>query len=110
MKKQIRRITGLAAVASLALAIGAGSAGAVKPEGIPGGKPADPGSKGKGKAKSNAARACKAERAEIGVDAFREKYGTGKNGKNAFGKCVSSKRKQSGGGTDGDDGGDSGTV
>jgi hypothetical protein len=36
----------------------------------------------------NAAQACKAERA-ADEDAFAEKYGTNKNGKNAFGKCVS---------------------
>ena len=37
----------------------------------------------------NAAHACKAER-DADRDAFAEKYGTNKNGKNAFGKCVSS--------------------
>lgn len=36
----------------------------------------------------NAAQACKAERAE-NADAFAEKYGTNRNKKNAFGKCVS---------------------
>jgi hypothetical protein len=36
----------------------------------------------------NAAKACKAER-DLDEDAFAEKYGTNKNGKNAFGKCVS---------------------
>jgi PKD domain len=40
----------------------------------------------------NAAKECKAER-EDDPDAFKEKYGTNKNGKNAFGKCVSSKSK-----------------
>jgi hypothetical protein len=40
----------------------------------------------------NAAKACKAERAED-PDAFAEEYGTNKNRKNAFGKCVSSKAK-----------------
>ena len=38
----------------------------------------------------NAAQACKAERA-ADPTAFAEKYGTNANGKNAFGKCVSSK-------------------
>ena len=38
----------------------------------------------------NAAKECKAERAED-RDAFKETYGSNKNGKNAFGKCVSSK-------------------
>jgi Tol biopolymer transport system component len=37
----------------------------------------------------NAARFCKAERAFLGDAAFGQKYGTNKNGKNAFGKCVS---------------------
>jgi hypothetical protein len=36
----------------------------------------------------NAAKTCKAEGASIGVDAFATKYGTNKNKKNAFGKCV----------------------
>jgi hypothetical protein len=36
----------------------------------------------------NAARQCKAERRELGVEAFRAKYG---NDRNAFGKCVSKK-------------------
>jgi hypothetical protein len=40
----------------------------------------------------NAAKACKAKRAED-PDAFAEEYGTNKNRKNAFGKCVSSKAK-----------------
>jgi hypothetical protein len=39
----------------------------------------------------NAAKACKAEREEWGVGAFREEYGTNENRRNAFGKCVSSK-------------------
>jgi hypothetical protein len=38
----------------------------------------------------NAAQECRAERA-ADRDAFKETYGTNKNGKNAFGKCVSSK-------------------
>jgi hypothetical protein len=38
----------------------------------------------------NAAKQCAAERAENGA-AFKEEYGTNKNGKNAFGKCVSRK-------------------
>jgi hypothetical protein len=39
-------------------------------------------------ATKNAAQACRAER-DANEDAFAEKYGTNKNGKNAFGKCVS---------------------
>jgi hypothetical protein len=47
----------------------------------------------------NAAKECKAERADADFAAthdgktFQEFYGTGKNGRNAFGKCVSMKAK-----------------
>jgi hypothetical protein len=41
----------------------------------------------------NAAQECKAERAED-TDLFKETYGKNKNGKNAFGKCVSKKARQ----------------
>jgi hypothetical protein len=44
------------------------------------------------KAHSNAAKDCKAERAADPA-AFQQKYGSGKNKKNAFGKCVSQKSK-----------------
>ena len=40
----------------------------------------------------NAAKACKAER-DLNRSAFEQKYGTNKNRRNAFGKCVSSKSK-----------------
>jgi hypothetical protein len=40
-----------------------------------------------------ATKQCRAERAEIGVEAFREKYGTNKGKRNAFGKCVSKTAK-----------------
>jgi hypothetical protein len=40
----------------------------------------------------NAAKACKAERA-ANPAAFTKKYGTNKNGKNAYGKCVSTKAR-----------------
>jgi hypothetical protein len=95
MRKRIQRLAVL--IVSLSLTIGVSGAVAAQPDVTGGGpekgKPQDPGSQGKGKSKANAARACKAERADIGVDAFREKYGTGPNGRNAFGKCVSSQRK-----------------
>jgi hypothetical protein len=39
-------------------------------------------------ATENAAKTCKEERA-LDKDAFADKYGTNKNGKNALGKCVS---------------------
>jgi hypothetical protein len=37
----------------------------------------------------NAADACRAERNEDGVEAFRDNWGENANGANAFGKCVS---------------------
>jgi hypothetical protein len=37
----------------------------------------------------NAAKSCKAERAEMGAGPFREKYGKNASDRNAFGKCVS---------------------
>lgn len=42
----------------------------------------------------NGSQECRAERAELGVDAFRDKYGNNKNKRNAFGKCVSGKRSK----------------
>jgi hypothetical protein len=41
-----------------------------------------------------AAKACAAEREEMGTEAFAEEYGTNANGKNAFGKCVSGKVRE----------------
>ena len=41
------------------------------------------------RARKHAAKECAEEREEIGRQAFRAKYGTNHNGKNAFGKCVS---------------------
>lgn len=41
-----------------------------------------------------ALKACKAERAQIGVVAFKAKYGTGKKHANALGKCVSAQLKK----------------
>lgn len=41
----------------------------------------------------NAAKYCKAVRASKGVEAFQTQYGTNKNKKNAFGKCVSATAK-----------------
>lgn len=37
----------------------------------------------------NAARECRAELEAMGEEAFREQYGTNRNKRNAFGKCVS---------------------
>jgi len=45
-------------------------------------------------AEKNAAKECKAERADIGVEAFKDKYGTNANKANAFGKCVSKLSKE----------------
>jgi hypothetical protein len=46
--------------------------------------------------KTNASKKCKTERGTTasGIAAFNEKYGTNKNKKNAFGKCVSKNAKQ----------------
>lgn len=41
----------------------------------------------------NPAKACKAERTAMGIDEFAKKYGTNRNLRNAFGKCVSGKSK-----------------
>ena len=43
-----------------------------------------------------AARACRAERASLGATAFANKFGTNRNKRNAFGKCVSQKAAQAG--------------
>jgi len=43
----------------------------------------------------NAAKECAAEREEMGREAFAEEYGTNENGRNAFGKCVSDKERDS---------------
>jgi hypothetical protein len=44
-------------------------------------------------ARENAAKKCKAER-DLGLQAFKDKYGTNANKSNAFGKCVSKLAKQ----------------
>ena len=44
-------------------------------------------------ARAKAAKECRAERDELGAEAFAEKYGTNRNNRNAFGKCVSGKAK-----------------
>jgi hypothetical protein len=41
----------------------------------------------------NRAKACKTERVTLGENAFATKYGTNRNGRNAFGKCVSGKNR-----------------
>src|SRR4051794_11701801 len=49
----------------------------------------------KAQAEADAPQACRAEQGTTAESkaAFQEKYGTNKNGKNAFGKCVSAKAK-----------------
>jgi hypothetical protein len=42
----------------------------------------------------NAAKRCKAERQAMGAARFADEYGTNPNKRNAFGKCVSRKSKQ----------------
>ena len=44
----------------------------------------------------NAAKECATERDGLGEDAFDEKYGTNRNKRNAFGKCVSGKTHDEG--------------
>jgi hypothetical protein len=68
---------------------------AAPPEGK--GKPENPGKSATAPGQSadkNAAKACKAERATMGVQAFKDRYGTNANKANAFGKCVSGKAKK----------------
>lgn len=45
---------------------------------------------------ANPAQACKAEREELGDEAFAEAYGTNANKANAFGKCVSEQARDRG--------------
>jgi hypothetical protein len=47
-----------------------------------------------GTAKSDAQKQCRAERTAMGTQTFRDTYGTNKNKKNAFGKCVSHRTNQ----------------
>jgi hypothetical protein len=57
-----------------------------------------------GPARVNPARACKAEREELGDAAFADEHGTNENGANAFGKCVSELAKEQGVEDPGDEG------
>ena len=54
-------------------------------------------------AHKNASKECKAEAETLGDVAFAAKYGTGKKGANAHGKCVSSKAKEHEAAADADD-------
>jgi hypothetical protein len=74
---------------SIPAALAAPPEGKGKPE-SPGNSAAAPGQA----ADKNAAKACKAERATMGLQAFKEEYGTNANKANAFGKCVSGKAKK----------------
>src|SRR4051794_5996839 len=47
-----------------------------------------------GTAKSDAQKQCRAERTAMGTQTFRDTYGTNKNKRNAFGKCVSHRTNQ----------------
>ena len=85
----------LIVIASLVVALSVPVALAAPPEGK--GKPESPGNSAAAPgqaADKNAAKACKAERATMGVQAFNEKHGTNPNKTNAFGKCVSGKAKK----------------
>ncbi len=81
----MKRLLTIAALLSLVLAASAALAAP------PAGKDKDPDSATEAKAM----KACKAERgtSAASMAAFEMKYGTNKNKKNAFGKCVSSKSK-----------------
>ncbi len=81
----MKRLLTIAALLSLVLAASAALAAP------PAGKDKEPQSA----ADTKAEKACKAERGttSASMTAFNEKYGTNKNKKNAFGKCVSSKSK-----------------
>jgi hypothetical protein len=81
-------------VLSLPAALAAPPAGKGKPEkpDKPGKSVAAPGQS----AEKNAAKKCKAERASMGAEAFKAKYGTNPNKANAFGKCVSGQSKKAG--------------
>jgi len=60
------------------------------------GKPENPGNSANApgqSAEQNAAKWCKAERQKLGVDTFKQTYGTNANKANAFGKCVSKRVK-----------------
>jgi hypothetical protein len=52
----------------------------------------------------NPAQTCKAEREEMGDEAFVDEYGENDNGANAFGKCVSQKARERDAVNSGDDG------
>jgi hypothetical protein len=55
--------------------------------------PATAQAKGSGGGHKSPAKYCKALRAQMGTDAFREAFGAKQGKKNAFGRCVSSQRK-----------------
>ena len=77
-------IAAAALALSASVALGAPPADKGKPD-SPGNSLAAPGQSDD----KNAAKRCKAERQRIGVEAFKDKYGTNVNKSNAFGKCVS---------------------
>jgi hypothetical protein len=90
-------MTRILVVIAASLALSLPTALAAPPEGK--GKPESPGKSAAAPGQSadkNAAKACKAERATMGVEAFKNKYGTNANKANAFGKCVSGKSKAKG--------------
>ena len=104
MTRYLLIVTALLAL-SVPAALAAPPAGKGKPEN-PGKSTAAPGQS----AEKNAAKKCKAERASLGVDAFKTKYGTNANKANAFGKCVSGHAKKSGEEQDQDEADDSKAV
>ncbi|MFO7571685.1 MAG: hypothetical protein R6W48_03690, partial [Gaiellaceae bacterium] len=79
-------MTKLLTIAALVL-LAVPAAFAAPPDGK--GKPENPGKSAAAagqQAEQNAAKACKAERTSLGVEAFKTKYGTNANKANAFGR------------------------
>ena len=56
-----------------------------------------------GPMRSNPARVCKAQREEMGEEAFAEEHGVNDNKANAFGKCVSEEARERDGADSGDE-------
>jgi ribosomal protein S19E (S16A) len=88
-------MTRILIVAAALLVLAAPAALAVPP--VDKGKPESPGKSASApgqSAEKNAAKKCKQMRQQMGVEAFKNAYGTNKNKANAFGKCVSMTTKK----------------
>ena len=92
----MKTLTTLSLIGALALSTTAfadGSTPSPEPTTPSASKQSDDATQAKQDAIVNAAKTCKAERTADPA-AFREKYGTNKNKRNAFGKCVSKTTKE----------------